>query len=113
MSDIQFSYTVDDAYLKGLVRQAQSDDPQRNAVAELYRQPGQYRCSTPLIDRLVDLARVQPGVKGAQLAGAGLGGCIIVLVETPHADELVAMYAREGFEAMKYAPVEGAGVVGV
>ena len=111
MNEVPFSYSVDDAYLKSLVRQAQSDDPQRNAAAELYRQPGQYRCSTPLIDRLVDMARVQPGVKGAQLAGAGLGGCIIVLVETPYADDLVAMYAQAGFEAMKYAPVEGAGVV--
>ena len=113
MNEVPFTYSVDDGYLKSLVRQAQSDDPQRNAAAELYRQPGQYRCSTPLIDRLVDMARVQPGVKGAQLAGAGLGGCIIVLVETEHADDLVAMYARAGFEAMKYAPVEGAGVVEV
>jgi galactokinase len=59
------------------------------------------------------MARRHPGVKGAQLAGAGLGGCIIVLVETQHADGLIAMYAASGFQAARYIPVEGAGLVEV
>lgn len=45
----------------------------------LFRIPGAYACSTKNIDRLVDIARGVPGVYGAQLAGAGLGGCVMVL----------------------------------
>ncbi len=36
-------------------------------------------CSTPEIDRMVDIATRVPGVAGVQIAGAGLGGCIMVL----------------------------------
>lgn len=47
----------------------------------LYRLAGAYACSTEKIDQLVDIARVIPGVYGAQLAGAGLGGCVMVLAK--------------------------------
>lgn len=47
----------------------------------LWEMPGAYACSTPNIDRLVDLACGVPGVYGAQLAGAGLGGCVMILAE--------------------------------
>ena len=56
-----------------------SRKPGRGAdIAEL---SGEYGCSLPELDRIVDIARRQPGVEGAQLAGAGLGGCIMVLVQ--------------------------------
>ena len=42
-------------------------------------QPGAYACSTPEIDEMIDIAAAVPGVAGAQLAGAGLGGCIMIL----------------------------------
>jgi galactokinase len=42
-------------------------------------QPGSYACSTPQIDQMVDIACSIPGVAGAQIAGAGLGGCIMIL----------------------------------
>ena len=42
-------------------------------------QPGGYACSTPEIDEMVDMALPVPGVAGTQIAGAGLGGCIMVL----------------------------------
>jgi N-acetylgalactosamine kinase len=113
LGQLLFDYDVSDQYLHTLIGDAQSDDPSRTERALLYRQPGQYRCSTETIDRLVDMARRHPGVKGAQLAGAGLGGCIIVLVETQHAEDLIAMYAESGFQAARYIPVEGAGLVEV
>ena len=71
-----------------------SRKPGRGAdIAEL---SGDYGCSLPELDRIVDLARRQPGVEGAQLAGAGLGGCIMVLVQKPHTEGLLKTLARAG-----------------
>lgn len=46
----------------------------------LSRLSGGYGCSTARIDRMVDTLLATPGVAGAQLAGAGLGGCMMALV---------------------------------
>src|SRR5207244_1371112 len=40
---------------------------------------GHYGCSIPEIDAMVDVALSVEGVFGAQISGAGLGGCIMVL----------------------------------
>ena len=57
----------------------------RGHGADIAELSGDYGCSLPELDRIVDIARRQPGVEGAQLAGAGLGGCIMVLgPETAH-----------------------------
>ncbi len=69
---------------------------------------GDYGCSLPELDRIVDLARRQPGVDGAQLAGAGLGGCIMVLVQKPHTEALVKALAEQGIQAEKFRPIAGA-----
>ncbi len=58
----------------------ESEDPARVERAQLVWQPGRYACSLPAIDRMVDIALETEGVAGAQLAGAGLGGCMMVLV---------------------------------
>lgn len=50
--------------------------------------PGAYACSTPDIDYLTDLATSVDGVVGAQLSGAGLGGCIMILA---HREALPAL----------------------
>jgi len=67
------------AYLLDLMADLESGDPGRVLAAQLHWQPGSYRCSTEEIDLMVDLALSVPGVAGAQLAGAGLGGCMMVL----------------------------------
>ena len=77
-------------------------------VAEL---PGDYGCSLPALDRIVDIARRQPGVEGAQLAGAGLGGCIMVLVQKPHTPALLSALANEAVEAKVFRPIAGAGLL--
>jgi len=81
---------------------------------------GAYTCSTPDIDRMVDLARAVPGVVGAQLAGAGLGGCMMVLARPAAIESLVQSlhedyYQPRGLtpEIHVCSPVEGAGLVGV
>lgn len=45
----------------------------------LHLQSGDYHCSIPEIDRMVDIAR-SAGAVGAQIAGAGMGGSMIALV---------------------------------
>lgn len=66
-----------DRMLQDLIARAEAGDP----AADLWRQPGYYQCSTTGIDLLVDAAMGVSGVYGAQLAGAGLGGCAMVLAE--------------------------------
>ena len=51
--------------------------------------PGAYACSTERIDALCDVLNATPGVLGSELSGAGLGGCVLALVEKAHTDEVV------------------------
>jgi galactokinase len=62
----------------------------------------------PELDRIVDIARRQPGVEGAQLAGAGLGGCIMVLVQKPHTQALLKTLGEAGVQAEVFRPIAGA-----
>jgi galactokinase len=50
-----------------------------------------YACSTPEIDRLVEVARDVPGVRGARLTGGGFGGAVVLLVDA----EAAGQAARE------------------
>jgi N-acetylgalactosamine kinase len=80
--------------------------PGRGAdIAEL---SGEYGCSLPELDRIVDIARRQPGVEGAQLAGAGLGGCIMVLAQKPHTADLLKTLGEQGVQAEVFRPIAGA-----
>jgi galactokinase len=111
---------VSDAYLRGLIADLESGDPERQERARLSRQPGAYGCSTPEIDALVDMACRTPGVLGAQIAGAGLGGCMMALVE---ADALAVLeerlnelfYQRKGLPSGVYSctPAAGSRVVSI
>ncbi|MBC8184126.1 hypothetical protein H8E88_23790 [candidate division KSB1 bacterium] len=56
--------------------------------AQLEKQPGRYACSTEAIDSIVDIANGVEGVIGAQLAGAGLGGCTTILLKKNSLNEL-------------------------
>lgn len=59
-------------------------------ASRIINQSGGYACSTKEIDGLVDLACAQPGVLGAQIAGAGLGGSVIILVRSGYEDALIS-----------------------
>ena len=76
-----------------------------------------YEVSTPELDLAVDLL-VEHGAIGARLTGAGFGGCVVALVERPHAGDAaaktVARYRAEtGLDALAFAvdAVDGAGPV--
>jgi len=109
-----------DAALEGLIRDAASEDASRRAGAALWAQPGRYACSTEEIDLIVDLASSVEGVVGAQLAGAGLGGCAMVLAGDgalrPLASALRKGYYRPRklrFEVHVCRPVAGSGILAV
>ncbi|HPX40629.1 MAG TPA: hypothetical protein PLF51_09340, partial [Candidatus Hydrogenedentes bacterium] len=75
---------------------------------------GSYACSIPPIDRMVDIALETPGVLGAQISGAGLGGCMMVLTESRGAEEVVSRLTRHYYEpnglepgASAFVPIAG------
>jgi N-acetylgalactosamine kinase len=72
-----FRFPTDDAQL---VRMEAEGVP-------MWRQAGSYRCSTPALDFLVDAA-LQAGALGAQLSGAGLGGCVMALAHRNDAERI-------------------------
>lgn len=78
----------DDDYINKLISDLASEDPQRVLNAQLYYQPGEYGCSTEEIDRMIDIVSSVEGVAGAQIAGAGLGGCIMILAEKRSVDKI-------------------------
>lgn len=72
---------------------------------------GQYECSTVKIDELSDFLNAQDGVYGSQLVGAGLGGCVIALVESGKIDGLANILLSKGYMAFRCDPCEGSKVV--
>ena len=78
-----------DEYLLGLIEDLQSGNPERIKSAKLYNQAGTYACSTREIDMLIDYIISREGVLGAQLSGAGLGGCVIALVKNDAVDKVI------------------------
>jgi N-acetylgalactosamine kinase len=108
-----FGGDVSDDYLDGLVTDLESQDATRAEGAQLHLQRGCYACSTPEIDLIVDLALRLPGVKGAQISGAGLGGCVMILVDNEHRTAALQALRSRALEAIFCSPVEGAGPVSI
>ena len=65
---------------------------------------GAYGCSTPRIDSLCALLDRTPGVLGSELAGAGLGGCVLALVEADRAKAVLDVLAREFYAPLGASP---------
>jgi N-acetylgalactosamine kinase len=80
----------------------------RGRGADIAKLSGDYGCSLPELDRIVDIAQREPGVEGAQLAGAGLGGCIMVLVQKAHTGDLLKTLSEQGIQAEVFRPIAGA-----
>ena len=105
-------------YLLDLIDDLESGIPERVVRARLEWQPGSYHCSVPEIDLMVDIAVSKQGVVGAQLARAGLGGCMMVLAHRDAVPELLSSMQREYYEPigkpptiLMCKPVAGSGVL--
>ena len=85
------------ARIDALISDLESGDKSRMSQARLWRQGGGYNVSLPEIDMLVDIALTTPGVLGAGLVGAGMGGSIVALVEDKHAWQLIENMAEQYF----------------
>lgn len=59
-----------------------------NANININQISGGYGCSIPEIDFIIDLVKDYNGVLGAQLSGAGMGGCAMILVEKKKQDTI-------------------------
>ena len=74
-----------------------------NTNADISLECGVYDCSTPEIDYLCDLLNATDGVLGSEIVGAGLGGCVVALVEKVKADSIIDVvnekyYDKYGFD---------------
>lgn len=107
-----------DEYLYGLINDLKSEDSERVEAAQIWHQPGAYCCSKREIDLLIDFLLSREGVLGAQLSGAGLGGCVIALVDARFTDKVLASLNRNYYEAKNlpglasvFTPVAGSSVL--
>ncbi len=113
-----YSCDASDGALEKMCKDLASEEPDRVLAAQLYMQPGGYGCSTKQIDKMVDIVKTVPGCYGAQLGGAGLGGCVMILARAD-AGEAVANALRRDYyyeaqiEPMIHIcqPVEGSGII--
>jgi N-acetylgalactosamine kinase len=94
-----------DARIDTLISDLRSSDAGCIGQAHLWRQSGGYNVSLPELDALVDIARASPGVLGAGLVGAGMGGCIVVLVEKEHAQRVIENMAEQYYRP-RHLPVK-------
>ncbi|MEA4861831.1 MAG: NTP transferase domain-containing protein [Victivallaceae bacterium] len=108
----------DNAFLLDLIDDLASGDPRRVTAAQLEKQSGSYACSLPEIDAMVDIVSTVDGVIGAQLAGAGLGGCMMVLARKQAVEALSEAliskyYSPHGLpdRILVCRPIAGSGVL--
>ncbi|MBR4519220.1 MAG: NTP transferase domain-containing protein [Victivallales bacterium] len=101
-----------------LMEDIESGEIERVERAQLERQSGAYGCSIPAIDLMVDIASRVPGVAGAQLAGAGLGGCMMIFTHRDAIPDLSAALTHDYYEKfdrpariLPCRPVSGAGAL--
>lgn len=99
-----WSYDCSDASLDRLSLLAASDDPEEAEKAALHRQAGGYACSCWEIDQMVDAALRVPGVVGAQLSGAGMGGCMMVLARDSAVEQVRETLAEHYYEPRGMEP---------
>ena len=79
---------------------------QQNADVAL--QCGTYDCSTQQIDYLCDVLNGVDGVLGSEIVGAGLGGCVVALVEKAKANTIIDVVNEKYYD--KYGYEHGAHV---
>lgn len=93
-----YDSTLTDAKLHKLIADIKSKCPAKALSARIENQPGGYACSIPEIDFLVDTALKIDGVIGAQISGAGLGGCVMIMVRDDSVSALITQLEKEYYK---------------
>lgn len=70
--------------------------------ADIALQYGAYGCSTERIDYLCDVLNQTDGVLGSEIVGAGLGGCVVALVEKEKSEQIISTINREYYDRYGY-----------
>ena len=86
---VQTDNSYPDKRIDALISDLESGNPQRMSRARLWRQGGGYNVSVTELDMLVDIALATPGVVGAGLVGAGMGGSIVIVVKDNCAQQVI------------------------
>lgn len=73
-------------------------------VSSLALMPGAYHCSLPELDFIVDTVQSIPGVLGAKLTGAGLGGTVLILAEKDKEDAITSLLQEKYYEPRNFSP---------
>ncbi len=91
--------------------------PRFDPLKDLHEQPGDYGCSVPEIDEMVDIAR-EAGATGAQISGAGMGGSMMALVKEEKVQQVIdtihtKYYVPHGLEdnVIVANAIQGAGIL--
>ena len=110
----RFERRYTDEELQQLIELAENESDE----ASLYLQSGAYRCSIPEVDQLVDIAQSVQGVLGAQIAGAGLGGSAMILLQKEAIQPCARMLNQQFYKPRQLEPrlflcypVERAGIL--
>ncbi len=98
-SSATFHPDYSDSSIRDLIRRAGS-----SAKNSLLLQSGSYRCSIPEIDKMVDISLSVKGAYGAQISGAGLGGCMMVALEESAYENLNEKLRTEYYEPLNLEP---------
>jgi galactokinase len=112
----RWTVPIDNRYLDELSRMSSHRVPEG---VRLHMQSGSYGCGHERTDMLVDIALSVPGVLGAQLVGAGLGGSVVVLVREQSVEALLSSLAAGFYGSREEAirntvmctPIGGASVL--
>lgn len=70
--------------------------------ADVAAQCGAYDCSTERIDYLCDVLNATDGVLGSEIVGAGLGGCVVALVEKVKANAIIDVVNEKYYDYYGY-----------
>ena len=113
-----YDYGYPDDKLVRLIGDLESQNPKFVQRAQLEMQPGGYACSTSEVDYIVDVTNRIDGVIGAQLSGAGLGGCVMILVKEDAVENVIETLEGEYYQPRGLengitvcVPVKGSGVL--
>ena len=85
-------FSTSDEYLQSLI----------DNNVDISKVSGTYNCSTEQIDYLVDMLNSTDGVLGSEIIGAGLGGCVIALIEKDKADKVLDAVNKNYYDKYGY-----------